>query len=165
MKTGTFSLMAKRCSPATWSECSCVIRMAEISSARSPSAFSRLKVSRPDRPASTRMRVVLVATSAQFPRLPLASTDTDTAMDVAYPEWLWKREGFFAGPVPLMRLVIGLVMEVPELRLEIRTCSNESGATSNSCPRLLPVTLACSLLGEQIIDHVPPYGCAVCARN
>ena len=58
---------------------------------------SRLKVSRPERPASTRMRVALVATSAQFPRLPLASTDTDTPIAVAYPQRLWKREQFFSG--------------------------------------------------------------------
>ena len=65
---------------------------------RSPSTRSRLKVSRPERPASTRIRVVLVATSAQFPRLPLASTDTDTPIAVAYPYRLWKREQFFTSP-------------------------------------------------------------------
>ncbi len=71
-----------------------MIRIAEISSARSPSARNRLQVSRPDSPASTRIRVALVATSAQFPRLPLASTDTETPMTVAYPQRLWKREQF-----------------------------------------------------------------------
>jgi hypothetical protein len=43
------------------------------------------------------MRVELVATSEQFPRLPLASTDTDTPIGVAYPQRLWKREEFFSG--------------------------------------------------------------------
>src|SRR5271163_1740544 len=62
---------------------------------RSPSTRSRLKVSRPEKPASTRMRVLLVATRAQFPRLPLASTDTDTPIAVAYPQRLWKRQQFF----------------------------------------------------------------------
>src|SRR5713101_1406928 len=80
--------------------------MAEISSVRSPNARSRLKVSRPDRPASTRMRVALDATSAQFPRLPLASTDTDTPIAVAYPHRLWKRGSFsvagtFGGTAPV----------------------------------------------------------------
>src|SRR5208337_4637435 len=42
------------------------------------------------------MRVALVATSAQFPRLPLASTETDTPIAVAYPYPLWKREQFFS---------------------------------------------------------------------
>ena len=37
-----------------------------------------------------------MATSAQFPRLPLASTDTDTPIAVAYPHGLWKREQFSA---------------------------------------------------------------------
>jgi len=43
------------------------------------------------------MRVALVATRAQFPRLPLANTDTDTPMVVAYAERLWKREEIFRG--------------------------------------------------------------------
>jgi hypothetical protein len=40
----------------------------------------RLKVSRQEIPASTRIRVVEVCTTALFPRLPLASTETDTAI-------------------------------------------------------------------------------------
>src|ERR1019366_2206230 len=94
----------------------CVIRIAEISSVRSPlrsaTARSRLKVSRPERPASTRMRVELVATSEQFPRLPLASTETDTPIAVAYPHRRWKREQFFNGrylfqwAVPLVGLAL-----------------------------------------------------------
>src|SRR5947207_2453073 len=56
------------------------MRMAEISSGRSPNARRRLRVSRQDRPASTRMRVVLLAMSAQFALLPLASNETETAM-------------------------------------------------------------------------------------
>jgi hypothetical protein len=66
-----------------------------------------LKVSRPDSPASTSIRVELVATSAQFPRLPLASTDTDTHIAVAYPYRLWKREQFFTGRYLWWELLLG----------------------------------------------------------
>jgi len=38
----------------------------------------RLKVSRQEMPASTKMRVQLLATMAQLPRLPLAKSETDT---------------------------------------------------------------------------------------
>jgi hypothetical protein len=51
---------------------------AEMERGSSPSAFMRRKVSRHEMPTSTRMRVVEVCTRAQFPRLPLASTETDT---------------------------------------------------------------------------------------
>ena len=64
-------------------------------------ARSRLKVSRPDRPASTRMRVALVATSAQFPRLPLASTDTDTAISRSLRPAAVETGTVFRRPVPL----------------------------------------------------------------
>src|SRR5436853_1367356 len=56
------------------------MRMADISSGRSPNARRRLRVSRQERPASTRIRVVLLAISAQFALLPLASNETETAM-------------------------------------------------------------------------------------
>ena len=51
------------------------------------------------------MRVELLATSAQFPRLPLASTETDTPIGLNLP-----REGcgtgrFFVQPAPLGRRV------------------------------------------------------------
>jgi hypothetical protein len=39
-----------------------------------------LKVSRQEIPASTKILVCVLATSAQFPRLPLASIDTVTHM-------------------------------------------------------------------------------------
>ena len=42
--------------------------------------FIRLKVSRQEMPASTRMRVEELATSAQLPRLPEASIETLTPM-------------------------------------------------------------------------------------
>jgi hypothetical protein len=41
---------------------------------------------------------VLLATTAQLPRLPLASTETDTAMSAAYAEPLWKREYLLGHP-------------------------------------------------------------------
>src|SRR5690348_12825989 len=64
--------------------------MAEMWSGDSPSARTRLKVSRQEMPASTRMRVVLLATTAQLPRLPLASKVTETPIwGAAYIEWLW----------------------------------------------------------------------------
>src|SRR5215468_2144592 len=44
----------------------------------SESAFMRLKVSRHEIPASTRIFVFDVCMTALFPRLPLASTDIDT---------------------------------------------------------------------------------------
>jgi hypothetical protein len=46
----------------------------------SPAAFMRLKVSRQDIPASTRMVVVALRMMALFPRLPEASTETETPM-------------------------------------------------------------------------------------
>src|SRR5437899_5958591 len=45
-----------------------------------PSDLSLLKVSRQEMPASTRMRVLELSTIAVFPRLPLASTETETPM-------------------------------------------------------------------------------------
>src|SRR5271165_5214173 len=72
--------------------------MAEIWSGRSPSARSRLNVSRPEMPASTRIRVVLLATRAQFPRLPLASRETDTAICLSLSRSPVEREYFFPTP-------------------------------------------------------------------
>src|SRR5438067_13937820 len=45
----------------------------------------RLKVSRHEMPASTRILVVALCTMAQFPRLPLASTETVTPMGGSLP--------------------------------------------------------------------------------
>src|SRR5579863_2331491 len=61
-----------------WSQCSCVIRIAESECGSSPSALMRLKVSRQEIPASTRIFVVALATIAQLPRLPEASMETLT---------------------------------------------------------------------------------------
>jgi hypothetical protein len=58
--------------------------MADRAWGSSPSTFIRLKVSRQEMPASTRMRVLALATKAQFPRLPLASIETFTHMQAAY---------------------------------------------------------------------------------
>src|SRR4029077_13700221 len=52
--------------------------MAESERGSSPRTLNRLKVSRQEIPASTRIFVFEVCTTALFPRLPLASTDTDT---------------------------------------------------------------------------------------
>ena len=52
----------------------------------------RLKVSRQEMPASTRIFVVELATSAQLPRLPEASMDTLTPIPAAYALSLWNRE-------------------------------------------------------------------------
>src|ERR1019366_293922 len=167
-KTGTFSFVASRCKPATWSECSCVIRIAEISSARSPSARSRLQVSRPDSPASTRIRVALVATSAQFPRLPLASTDTDTPIAVAYPQRLWKREQFFSsrylwGNGPSVERGIAPSPAASHWRCRrgragVDTQAKTRHAASLREPwRLLP--------RKQIVYYAAPHGSAVRAGN
>jgi hypothetical protein len=43
-------------------------------------------------PASTRIFVQALDTTAQFPRLPLASIDTLTPMFAAYAPTLWNRE-------------------------------------------------------------------------
>jgi len=43
-------------------------------------------------PASTRMRVDELSTSVLFPRLPLASTETEAPIRAAYSLTLWKRE-------------------------------------------------------------------------
>ena len=57
-----------------------------------PGACMRLKVSRQEIPASTRIHVVELGTIALFPRLPLASTETETPMAEEYAFPLWKRE-------------------------------------------------------------------------
>src|SRR5215470_9116832 len=48
--------------------------MARIFWGSSPAAFMRLKVSRQERPASTRMLVLELESTVQLPRLPLART-------------------------------------------------------------------------------------------
>src|SRR5262249_1025041 len=62
--------------------------IAERARGSSPACFSRLKVSRQEMPVSTRTRVRVVATRAQFPRLPLASTETVTPMPVSIPSYI-----------------------------------------------------------------------------
>jgi hypothetical protein len=52
----------------------------------------RLKVSRQEIPASTRILVDELRTIVLFPRLPLASTETDTPMRAAYSLALWKQK-------------------------------------------------------------------------
>src|ERR671936_2203870 len=74
------SLRASTGRPVTWSECSCVIRMALSDAGSSPTAFMRRKVSRQEMPASTRMRVRELATTALLPLLPLARTVRRTAI-------------------------------------------------------------------------------------
>src|SRR5580693_8138583 len=54
--------------------------MAESECGSSPAAFMRLKVSRQEIPASTRIRVDELCTIVLFPRLPLSSTETDTPL-------------------------------------------------------------------------------------
>src|SRR6185437_85547 len=61
------------------------MRMAESLCGSSPSDFIRLKVSRQEMPASTRMRVFALATTAQLPRLPLANTETETPIPGSIP--------------------------------------------------------------------------------
>src|SRR6516162_8492639 len=61
--------------------------IAESARGSSPSAFMRLKVSRPEIPASTRILVLDVCTTALLPRLPLASTETDTAICSQHTCW------------------------------------------------------------------------------
>ncbi len=75
-----------------WSECSWVIRMADKECGSCPAARMRLKVSRQEIPASTRIHVVELCTIELFPRLPLASTETETPMNAGYIQQLWKRE-------------------------------------------------------------------------
>jgi len=56
----------------------------------------RLKVSRQEMPASTRILVHALATIAQFPRLPLASMETHRLMLAAYAHSLWIASNFLA---------------------------------------------------------------------
>ena len=58
--------------------------MAEISRGSRPKDLSRLKVSRQEIPASTRIRALELSTIAQFPRLPLASIETQTPMSLEH---------------------------------------------------------------------------------
>jgi hypothetical protein len=48
-----------------------------------------LHVSRQEMPASTRIFVQALATTAEFPRLPLASMETLTPIPAAYARSLW----------------------------------------------------------------------------
>jgi hypothetical protein len=52
----------------------------------------RLNVWRQEMPASTSILVRVLATNAQFPRLPLASIETVTPIPAAYAPTLWIRE-------------------------------------------------------------------------
>src|SRR5215469_17846406 len=61
------------------------MRIAERPCGSWPTAFMRLKFSRQEIPASTRMRVLELLTMAQFPRLPDASTETETPMCCSIP--------------------------------------------------------------------------------
>src|ERR1035437_816081 len=70
------------------------MRIAESVCGSSPSVFIRLKVSRQEMPASTRILVQALATTAQFPRLPLASIETHTPMTAAYAPALWIGSNF-----------------------------------------------------------------------
>ena len=70
--------------------------MAESDRGSSPSTFMRLKVSRQEIPASTRIFGLRSLTTALLPRLPLASTDTDTPICPQHTRYcLWNREYFF----------------------------------------------------------------------
>src|SRR5947208_8739220 len=60
------------------------MRIAEISRGSRPSDLRRLKVSRQEIPASTRIRALELSTIAQFPRLPLASIETQTPMSLEH---------------------------------------------------------------------------------
>src|SRR3984957_1524630 len=68
--------------------------MAERGGGSSPRVFIRLNVSRHEIPASTRIFVQALATTAQFPRLPLASIETQTPMHAAYAPSLWIGSNF-----------------------------------------------------------------------
>src|ERR1700722_241758 len=68
--------------------------MAESVRGSSPSVFIRLNVSRHEIPASTRIFVQALATTAQFPRLPLANIETQTPMHRAYAPSLWIGSNF-----------------------------------------------------------------------
>ena len=70
--------------PVTWSECSWVMRMADSDSGSTLMAAKRSKVSLRLRPASTRMRVLSVATRAELPLLEDARTETCRMSGASY---------------------------------------------------------------------------------
>src|ERR1700728_2471921 len=76
------------------------MRIAESVRGSSPRVFIRLNVSRQEMPASTRILVQVLATTAQFPRLPLASMETHTPMHAAYAPALWIGSNFLGKPIP-----------------------------------------------------------------
>jgi hypothetical protein len=51
-----------------------------------------LQVSRQEIPASTSIFVQALATTAEFPRLPLASIETLTPISAAYSRTLWNQK-------------------------------------------------------------------------
>src|ERR1019366_2836523 len=80
------------------------MRIAESVCGSSPSVFIRLKVSRQEMPASTRILVQALATTAQFPRLPLASIETHTPMTAAYAPTLWIGSNFLGQGIHLTQI-------------------------------------------------------------
>ena len=66
--------------------------MAESERGSSLPFFIRWKVSRQEIPASTKILVSELEIIVLFPRMPLASTETETAMLEEYSLELWKRE-------------------------------------------------------------------------
>src|SRR5579871_4585528 len=94
--------------PATWSWCSWVMRMASSWVGSSPAMAMRLRSSRQERPASTRMRVREEEMTVLLPLDPEAST-VIRIIWVGYACWLWVSwgsnwfgsgwRGFYAGDV------------------------------------------------------------------
>src|SRR5437588_6453289 len=118
--------------------------MAERMCGSSPAAFMRLKVSRQDIPASTRMVVVALRMIALFPRLPEASTETETPMDFEHTR---RRSGngsnfsvirYFSAKAPKkFRLDVGNAIDFDQRVARHSTvCDRYRGAHR----RLIPVT-------------------------
>src|SRR5690349_11616947 len=81
------SLRASTARPVTWSWCSWVMRMALRDAGSSPAAFMRLRSSRQERPASTRMVVLGEAMTVELPLEPEARTVIRIEREYALRLW------------------------------------------------------------------------------
>src|SRR5437870_3477638 len=85
MKTRTGNSFTIDFKPHAWSLCSCVMRMASMPSGSSPIESNLFAISFRLIPASIRRRPPSVFTKVAFPRLPLPSTETVTAIPALSP--------------------------------------------------------------------------------
>ncbi len=86
--TGMRNLRASTVRPATWSVCSCVIRIASSAAGSSLAIFMRFSSSRQLSPASTSTRVRALAITVELPFEPEARTVMRIRLRYAASVWI-----------------------------------------------------------------------------